>query len=150
MYKLLYVIIFITSSINISLAEPSQEYYVSLSSNKVNMRVGPGIRYPIKWVYKKKGLPMLLLNKFDHWRYVRDVDGAEGWIHKSLLRKVNKSIVINKGILYSDPDKSNAIVIIEPVTLVNLHECDSDFCQIGIGKFLGWFSKNGLWANEIR
>src|SRR5690606_22976961 len=59
--------------------------FVSLGAQEVNMRSGPGTRYPIKWVYTRKGLPMRVEAEFDIWRKVRDRDGEVGWVHGSLL-----------------------------------------------------------------
>jgi SH3-like domain-containing protein len=59
--------------------------FVSLKSGRVNARIGPGVTYPVNWLYLKPGLPMEIIQEFDTWRKVRDSDGAEGWINQSLL-----------------------------------------------------------------
>ena len=59
--------------------------FVSLKSGSVNSRIGPGVNYPVDWLYLKPGLPMEIIQEYDNWRRVRDADGAEGWINQSLL-----------------------------------------------------------------
>ena len=59
--------------------------FVSLKSGKVNSRIGPGVNYPVDWMYMKSGLPMEIIQEYDNWRRVRDPDGSEGWINQSLL-----------------------------------------------------------------
>ena len=59
--------------------------FVSLRSDKVHMRTGPGVRYPIDWVYKRQNMPMEVVAEFGTWRKVRDFQGTEGWMHQSML-----------------------------------------------------------------
>ena len=59
--------------------------FVTLSSGKINMRVGPGSRYPIEWVYTRRGMPVEIVAEYELWRKVRDVDGTEGWVLKHMV-----------------------------------------------------------------
>ena len=59
--------------------------FVSIGADRANLRTGPGVRYPIVWVLQRRGLPVMVSAEFDHWRKIRDADGAEGWVHRSLL-----------------------------------------------------------------
>src|SRR5690606_10249241 len=59
--------------------------FVSLKSGKVNLRIGPGLNYPVEWLYLRAGVPMEIIQEYDNWRRVRDAEGAEGWINQSLL-----------------------------------------------------------------
>ena len=67
--------------------------FVSLRSNKVFVRTGPALRYPIKWIYTREGLPVEVVQEFDTWRKVRDKDGEEGWIHSSLLSGKRHAVI---------------------------------------------------------
>ena len=65
-------------------AEKSSEplpRFVSLRADTVNLRTGPGNRYPIEYVYRRKGYPLEIVAEFDQWRQVRDWQGTEGWVH---------------------------------------------------------------------
>ncbi len=59
--------------------------FVTLASEKVFVRTGPALRYPIKWVYQRSNLPVEIVQEFDTWRKIRDMDGDDGWVHQSLL-----------------------------------------------------------------
>ena len=59
--------------------------FVSLKARRVNLRIGPSRDYAVNWLYTRSGIPMEIIQEYDHWRRVRDLDGTEGWIHKSLL-----------------------------------------------------------------
>ena len=59
--------------------------FVSLSADKVFVRTGPALRYPIKWVYQRENMPVEIIQEFDTWRKIRDMDGDDGWVHQSLL-----------------------------------------------------------------
>src|SRR5277367_5642454 len=60
-------------------------HFASLHSDKVNLRAGPGDRYPIEWIYIRKDWPVEVIAKFDHWQRVRDWEGTEGWIHEKMV-----------------------------------------------------------------
>ncbi|HKH69397.1 MAG TPA: SH3 domain-containing protein, partial [Reyranella sp.] len=59
--------------------------FASLRSDEVNVRTGPGPRYPIDWVFKRKAMPVEIVAEFENWRKIRDWQGASGWVHQSLL-----------------------------------------------------------------
>jgi len=80
--------------------------FVSLKAEEANLRTGPGIRYPVRWVYWKKWLPVEIIEEYDHWRKIRDAEGESGWIHKSLLSG-RRTILIKEDIasLHQRPSK---------------------------------------------
>ena len=59
--------------------------FVTTRSTPANVRVGPGTKYSVAWVYLKAGTPVEIIQEFDTWRKIRDVDGSEGWLHQNLL-----------------------------------------------------------------
>src|SRR5262245_5050819 len=59
--------------------------FASLRSDEVNVRSGPGTRYPVEWVFKRKSMPVEIVAEYDIWRKIRDWQGASGWVHQSLL-----------------------------------------------------------------
>src|SRR5437660_12925684 len=59
--------------------------FASLRSDEVNVRTGPGTRYPVDWVFKRKGMPVEIVAEYENWRKIRDWQGASGWVHQSLL-----------------------------------------------------------------
>ena len=123
--------------------------FLSLKNNEVNLRLGPSFEYPIKLTYKKKYLPIMILDKSDAWRKIKDFDNNSGWIHISQLSKrqtainfKNNSILFKKATIYSKP-----IARLELGRLVLINKCKFKWCKITSGKFNGWIDKNSLWGN---
>jgi SH3-like domain-containing protein len=129
--------------------------FVSIKSGKANMRVGPGSKYQVAWLYKKKGLPMEIIQEFDNWRKVRDPEGNEGWMLHSLLSG-KRTAVINpweqnnkKGMADLKSDDNPAASTrakIEPGVVANVDYCGEDFCHLTIGKHDGYVSKANVWG----
>ncbi len=123
--------------------------FVSLRGDKVYARTGPGTRYPVKWVYQRKNLPVEIVNEFDTWRKVRDVDGEEGWIHQSLLSgkryvSVNASASIP---LYQDRnDAARVVALVESESIFRVNECDNGWCFLSKTDYEGWIAYNSLWG----
>ena len=86
--------------------------FVSLKSAEVNMRVGPGERYPIRWVYQRASYPVEIIEEFAHWRKVRDFEGTSGWVHKNLLTGSRSALVLDKRQnLYVVPDATSRVIM---------------------------------------
>ena len=112
------------------------------------MRSGPSFEYPIKLIYKKKYLPVVILDKSETWRKIKDIENNSGWIHISQLSKKksainieNNSILYKKSTIYSKP-----LAKLEIGRLVIIQKCKVKWCKIKSGKFSGWIFKNVLWG----
>ena len=121
---------------------------MSLKNNEVNLRQGPSFEYPIKFTYKKKYLPVLIIDKSETWRKIKDFKKNSGWIHISQLSKrksaINikeNSIIYKKSTVYSRP-----IAKLETGRLVLVKKCKIEWCKISSGKYGGWIKKNYLWG----
>ena len=129
---------------NNSLAET--EYYLTLRSDKVNLRQGPSLSHPIKLVYKKKFLPVLVLDKSYNFRKITDHENNSGWIHisqlskkKAALNNKDKSIIFRKPSEYSKP-----LAVVQKGRLCLINKCKIDWCKIKTGQFVGWIKKENL------
>lgn len=122
--------------------------FVSLKSDYVNARVGPGKRYPIRWVYTRKNLPVEIVEEFAHWRKIRDMDGDGGWVHKSLLSGARTAIISEKTQnLYARPDATSRPLLRAAVTVIGrVHSCSPDWCEIEIHDHTGWLRKADIWG----
>lgn len=124
--------------------------FVSLRTEPVNMRTGPGIRYPVTWVYQRRTLPVEVTDEFDTWRRVRDPDGAEGWVHQSMLSGQRTGVL--KGPvspLYKGSTVSSAVVAqISPEVLLTVDRCPRqvDFCLVETGGKKGWLRRGLFWG----
>ena len=122
--------------------------FVSVRAGEANMRTGPGDQYPIDWVYVRKGLPVEITAEFEHWRKVRDMDGAQGWMHKNLLSG-QRSVVITGDVRTMRRDASTwsaAVARIEPGAVAELRRCDADWCEIEAGGRRGWLRRTEFWG----
>ena len=122
--------------------------FLSLKNNEVNVRVGPSKKYPIKFVYKKKYLPLEVLDKSETWRKIKDFENNYGWIHVTQLSKKKSAInVKNNSILYKKPTiYSKPIAKLEIGRLVLIKKCEIKWCKISSGGFKGWIFKKSLWG----
>ena len=121
---------------------------LSLKNNKVNLRQGPSFEYPIKLIYKKKYLPLIIVDKSDAWRKTKDLENNSGWIHISQLSKKKSAInIINNSIIYKKPTiYSKPIVKLELGRLVLIDKCKIKWCKIKSGEYAGWILKSSLWG----
>ena len=121
-------------------------YYLTLRNDKVNLRQGPSLNYPIKLVYNKKFLPILIKDKSGNFRKVLDHENNSGWIHISQLSKkkaalsiLDELIVFQKPSIYSKP-----LVKLEIGRLCLVKKCKNDWCKIKTGDYSGWVEKQNL------
>lgn len=119
-------------------------YFVSTSKSQVNMRNGPGEEYKIQYVYMQKGLPLIVIAKCNDWRKIRDPDGEEGWIRKSLLSVKRFVIFKNEANIYEKPqDNSLLKAVVKRNVVAKLMAVRGKWCKIehesGIS---GWTQKS--------
>ena len=125
----------------------SEEIFLSLKKNKVNVRYGPSFESPIKYVYKKIDLPIKQIDKKDNWRRIIDFKNNSGWIHWSQLKKVNSIIPLEDKILFKNSSNfSKPVAKIEKGRLLIVQKCDGDWCKVKSKKFKGWIRINNVWG----
>ena len=122
--------------------------FLSLKKNEVNLRQGPSFEYPVKLVYNKKYLPVIILDQSGPWRKIEDFENNTGWIHTVLLSKKKSAInTKNNSVLYKKPTiYSKPIAKLESGRLVLVKKCKEKWCKITTGHFSGWIKKNYLWG----
>ena len=124
--------------------------FVSLRADQINMRTGPGVQYPIEWVYQRQELPVEIIAEYRTWRKVRDWQSTQGWIHQSMLSSRRTIIITGKRrtIRKRANTKSKAIAEIESGAIADLVECpgESGWCLIKTKNFKGWLRKVEFWG----
>lgn len=130
--------------------------YVSLRAADVNMRTGPGVRYPVDWNYKKAGLPVEIISEFGNWRKIKDWDGTTGWVSKNLLSGQRTFRVLASSNLKRSPnDNSRIMAKVEAGVIGKLLQCPNEnhnFCRVEIKGFQGWLKRSEIWGvypNEL-
>ena len=140
----LFLILFLPYEILYSM----DEYFLTLRNDKVNLRQGPSFEYPVKIFYKKKFLPVLIQDKSDNFRKIRDHENNSGWVHISQLSKKKAAITIDDDlILFSNSTiYSNPIAILKKGRLVRINKCKDEWCKVKTEEFKGWLQKKSLWG----
>ena len=138
-YTLL-LILLITSSL-------AEETFLSLKKNKVNVRYGPSFDSDIKYVYKKKNLPIKQIDKKENFRRIIDLKNNSGWIHISQLKKNNSVIATNDKILFKNPSSfAKPIAQIKKGRLLIVDKCEGKWCKIKSDDYEGWIKTNDIWG----
>ena len=148
-YYLIYLVLFFSILLFLPKSFSNESInFLSLKNNEVNLRQGPSFEYPIKLIYKKKYLPVIILGRSETWRHIKDFENNSGWIHISQLSKKKSAINIKKNsILYKKSTiYSKPIAKLEIGRLVLIKKCKMDWCKISSGKYVGWIFKNTLWG----
>ena len=122
--------------------------FLSLKKSKTNVRYGPGIDYPIKYIYRKINLPVKEIDKKENWRRVIFLDNNSGWIHWSQLKPSNSIIAIKEKILFKKPSHfSEPIVRLEKGRLLVIKECEDNWCNITTDSYTGWVKIKNIWGS---
>ena len=125
----------------------SEEIFLSLKKDKVNVRYGPSFESPIKYVYKKINLPIKQIDKKENWRRIIDSKNNSGWIHWSQLKKNNSIILLEDKILFKNSSNfSKPIAKVKEGRLLIVQECDGEWCKIKTQKIKGWIKKDNVWG----
>jgi len=125
----------------------SNEIFLSLKKDKVNVRYGPGFEYPIKYIYKKINLPIKQIDKKENFRRIIDLKNNSGWIHVSQLKKINSIIPKEDKILFNKPSNfSKPLAKIEKGRVLLIQNCSENWCKIKTGNFKGWIKIENTWG----
>ena len=127
-------------------ASPS---FASIRNDRVNLRSGPGVTYPIDWVYVRRHLPVELIRSFQDWRRIRDWQGTEGWVHQRQLDGLQTIIVMVDGtLLYEDANETaKPLARMAAGVIGTLKTCSQGWCEIRIEeRYKGWVKKSAIWG----
>ncbi len=125
--------------------------FVTLRSGEVNVRTGPGSRYPVEWVFVRPHMPVEVVAEFDTWRKIRDHDGSEGWVHQSLLSGRRGLIVTGEEPrpVRAEPRADAPLVArAEPGVIGRLRHCPAAaaWCEVQLGGYRGWMARSDFWG----
>lgn len=122
--------------------------FASLKSDQVNVRSGPGPRYPIDWVFKRKLMPVEIVAEYENWRKIRDWQGASGWVYQGLLTGKRGFVVAAKETnVFRTPALSAEIVAkFEPEVMGEIRSCQGDWCRVTSGAISGWVERAEIWG----
>jgi SH3-like domain-containing protein len=125
--------------------------WAALRADEVNMRSGPGTRYPVEWVYRRRDLPMEILREFDVWRLVKDQDGVMGWMHQATLVERRNFVVRGKQAVLRTTAAENAaaVALLQPGVVGRIRSCAAgqDWCQVEVDGYRGWLRREDFWGS---
>lgn len=131
--------------------------FVSLKSDKINLRAGPGTEYPISWVFRRAGLPVEVIKEFEGWRQVRDAEGVTGWVLQTFLSRRRTSLVApwevkpekappQIPIRADNSARASEVAILEAGVIADVHTCDGAWCEVSIDAYRGFIEQKKLWG----
>ena len=145
MKKIIYFFILI---IFFQAAYSSSSVYLMLKNSEVNVRYGPGFSYPIKFKYKKRFLPLKIVDKKENFRKVIDFKKNSGWIHSSQLKKGKSFILLEDKVLFNNPTKySKPLIKIAKGRLLLVKKCKKEWCKVKTENYFGWIKTDNIWGN---
>ena len=115
----------------------------------VKLRVGPGQRYPVEWIYRRPDQPVRVLREFDNWRLIEDHEGVKGWVHQSNLTGRRSFMVPNERTLRrSGSEEATAVAVLRPGVVGRVRGCGAGaaWCEVRVGEHRGWIRRDGLWG----
>ena len=144
MWKIIIISLFFTTFLY-----ASEVRFLMLKNDKVNVRYGPGFKYPIKFIYKKRFLPVKVIDNKENFRRIIDHKNNSGWIHVSQLKKINSLIVSEDTILFSKASKfSKPLAKLEKGKLLIVKKCQENWCKVSDENYLGWINTNNAWGKN--
>ena len=145
--KIGFYILFIAFSFINVLSANENSYYLILKNNEVNVRYGPGFDYPVQYVYKKKNLPVKIIDESWEWKKIIDLKKNSGWIHDTQLKKGKSFILLEDQILFKKPTKySKPLLKIAKGRLLLVKKCKKNWCKVKTKNYLGWVITNNIWG----
>jgi SH3-like domain-containing protein len=124
--------------------------FVSLRADEVKMRTGPGVQYPVEWVFSRLGLPVEIIAEYQNWRKVRDWQGTQGWMHQSLLSAKRTFIVTGavRAIRKAPAPDAGPVARAEAGVVGGLVECpeNGQWCRVGVEGYEGWLRRVDFWG----
>lgn len=128
--------------------DPKTPRFASLRAAEVNMRTGPGVRYPIDWVFMRRNLPVEIIADYHNWRKIRGWKGTVGWVHKSMLSGKRTAIVTHgrQPLRDAAADRARVVAHVNAKVVGRLLSCEKDWCRLEVAGIRGWIRRAKLWG----
>jgi SH3-like domain-containing protein len=122
--------------------------FATLKADEVNVRTGPGPRFPVEWILKRKGMPVEIVAEYETWRKIRDSQGTSGWLYQGLLSGKRSFIVASKAAsLHKTPAPSAEVVaMLEPEVVGEIRSCVGEWCRVRASGISGWIKRTDIWG----
>lgn len=130
-------------------AQQKPPYWATIGAGEARMRTGPGKQFPVNWLYRRSGLPVIVIATYPNWRKVRDPDGAEGWIQANLLNDDRGALVRGAGnVELRDAPQPGAKIVwrAQPGVVGKISECGKGWCRLDVRGRGGYVEEGRLWG----
>ena len=129
-------------------SKAEENYFLSLKFNKVNVRYGPGLDYPIKFIYFKKNFPVKIIDEKENFRKILDYKNNSGWVHRSQLKKNKSLITLQEKIIFKSSTKySTPTIVVKSGRLLIIKKRERNWLKVATEDYTGWVSNENLWGN---
>jgi SH3-like domain-containing protein len=121
----------------------------AIKTSKVNVRKGPGTKYPIEWVFVSKDEPVEIIAEYGNWYKIRDKSGEGGWSHSSMLNSKRFIVILGdqpKNLFKNYSTRGKLLAKLKPGTRCKLRKCYGNWCKIEHGKYSGWIGRQDIWG----
>ncbi|HRJ11958.1 MAG TPA: SH3 domain-containing protein [Alphaproteobacteria bacterium] len=124
--------------------------FVTIKAKEINIRTGPGERYPIDWVMQAKGWPLQVVAEYENWRRVKDWEGNMGWVHRAMLSNARAGVVqVETTTLRRAPSaEGTPLAHVKQGTHAEIKKCDAGWCQVEFDEASGWIPAKTIWGGE--
>mgnify|MGYP000397716290 FL=1 len=146
---LLYIVLLLLTNSAYSKHSDKIPRFVATKSDHVNARKGPGITYPLSWVFVKKSVPLKIISEFEDWRKVEDMKGYAGWVHSSVLTRNRSAIVTCQGQCNMHKSKnpgSKIVAILQNGLICNISKVSSPYTRLVCKNIKGWVLNSDIWG----
>ncbi len=126
--------------------------FVSLKTEKVNVRKGPSSDHDVAWVFQSKGLPVEITAEFETWRRIRDSDGAEGWILQNMLAGKRTALVApwkkgeTVGLMDHAAASAGVVAQLSSGVQAEIRSCDGNWCSVKTNGYSGYIAQDLVWG----
>ena len=151
--KKTFLIFCLTIAVTGSARAEGETYFASLKKNEVNLRAGPGEKFPIIWVYQENGYPVEVIDKYDIWRQIREADGTIGWVHRVMIGRSRTALIQEEGFLTDKPAVNGKnVAIVQQGTIGKILRCPAgnEYCLLSFKyrdrDVKGWFPRRFFWG----
>lgn len=122
--------------------------FVSLASDEINVRTGPGQMHPIRWVFTRRGVPVQIVEEAQDWRRIVDHEGETGWIHASLLSSRRTVLITDetRPLRRTPRHDARIVAMVEPLVIGNLLNCERNWCLIEVEGRRGWLERGQFYG----
>ena len=124
--------------------------WASLRSDEVNLRAGPGTRYPVDWVYHRRGLPVQIEREFEVWRLIDDQDGVQAaGCTRPRSSGAAASLREAEALLRQcADDAAPAVALLKQGVIGRIRACaaKADWCEMQVSSYRGFLRRTQFWG----